>query len=628
MTAVAVLAALAVALFAVFNIASASPALVVSINDSDNVLQGGDSKTVSLHVTGDDTAAEYTVNFVIASNGVVVTRNDATTFETRSAADATAGVPHSPTAVATLVIPPSAEAGTYTITARATKDSATPVDDTLEFTVGDAGTAIGSVEVSLGKVGHSTAKNAKTDKASADQYGDSSGASYDTCVDSDSNETGDQPHANCVAVTVSVKNSLGEPANSPDVNVIHVFAPLGVVLVNGTEGSTQTADARGPGTVSIGEDDGDVIGATTKFFVLKDASGTVDVTAIVLGKGTATSQALTLTFTGTANAIELGDPSSPLSQKGKPYAAIGSTTAGVDQNTDGDFDDADDTAPVPAENVPGTGVADIEVTATDKAGNPASLDADSLVVEIADADGADASSTLSSNQRAKPNSLARIVEIVGTDAAPGTYTVTVKLGDLDEQTTEVVVAGKVANVEAEVSQDTVAVGDIITVTATVTDEDGNLQPDAGTVMFQAVGSLKLTGLGAAGTSGGHAEGKLDDGVAIGRYVVVDGSGTATIIASIGDIDGVTSVSTEAEEAMADEEASVACLSNLNGFSTWSCGVESSASEIFDLVSGRGATALHLWNGTAWVRYSVVDGTMVPGSSDFMVAENDILYISN
>ena len=80
--------------------------------------------------------------------------------------------------------------------------------------------------------------------------------------------------------------------------------------------------------------------------------------------------------------------------------------------------------------------------------------------------------------------------------------------------------------------------------------------------------------------------------------------------------------------MPEEEASVACLSNLAGFSTWSCGVETSASEIFGFVSARGATAIHLWNGSAWVRYSVVDGTMVPGSSDFMVAENDILYISN
>ena len=59
---------------------------------------------------------------------------------------------------------------------------------------------------------------------------------------------------------------------------------------------------------------------------------------------------------------------------------------------------------------------------------------------------------------------------------------------------------------------------------------------------------------------------------------------------------------------------LACLSNLNCFATWVCGVESSASEIFGLVTGRGATALHLWNGSAWVRYSVVDGTMVPAGA--------------
>ena len=80
--------------------------------------------------------------------------------------------------------------------------------------------------------------------------------------------------------------------------------------------------------------------------------------------------------------------------------------------------------------------------------------------------------------------------------------------------------------------------------------------------------------------------------------------------------------------MPEEEASVACLSTLSGFSTWSCGVDSSASEIFDLLIERGKTALHLWNGSAWVRYSVVEGTMVPGSSDFMVTKSDILYISN
>ena len=48
LTALAVLAALAVALFAVINIASAAPALVVSIDDSDNIVDAGGSNTSHL----------------------------------------------------------------------------------------------------------------------------------------------------------------------------------------------------------------------------------------------------------------------------------------------------------------------------------------------------------------------------------------------------------------------------------------------------------------------------------------------------------------------------------------------------------------------------------------------------
>ena len=55
---------------------------------------------------------------------------------------------------------------------------------------------------------------------------------------------------------------------------------------------------------------------------------------------------------------------------------------------------------------------------------------------------------------------------------------------------------------------------------------------------------------------------------------------------------------------------------------------STASELFDLVAGHGATALHLWNGSALVRHSVVDGNEIPGSTDFMIDEDDILCISN
>ena len=628
--------ALTAGLFAVIQSAQAAAGLVVSIDDTDNIVTAGRSNDVRLHVTGDDGGAAYDVAFVIASNGVVYNELDSPVLAITPRSANTD--PHVPMKVGDIIYPPTAE-GEYTITARVTRAAsgtlgdqsyvpAATLDDTLVIRVGEAGDAIGSAELSLGKVGHSTAKNAKSDSATTAAYGSTKPESHGNCSDTDATSVV-APNSLCVAVTLSVKNSLGDPANSDDISGIHIFAPLAdiYILGNDTEGTRTTPNGASTddGTISLTEAaaDQDGVGSTIKFYVAKEAPGTTDVSAIVLGTGNATAANLTLTFTGAAAHITLGDPSSPLSTNGTKYVKA---RGAVDLNDDDDTEDEGEAAIVEVKSM---GVANIEVNATDKAGNPAPLTLnESVVVEVTNADG-NIVDTFEANQREKPNSLTLIVEMVGVDAEPGTYTVTMTLGDdLDEQTAEIVVAGKVANVEAEVSQDTVAVGDIITVTATVTDADGNLQPDAGTVMFQAVGSLKLTGLGAAGTSGGHAEGKLDDGVATGRFVVVDGSGTSTIIASVGDIDAVTSVSTEAAEAMAQEEASVACLSNLAGFATWACGVESSASEIFGLVSGRGATALHLWNGSAWVRYSVVDGTMVPGSSDFMVAENDILYISN
>ena len=46
-----------------------------------------------------------------------------------------------------------------------------------------------------------------------------------------------------------------------------------------------------------------------------------------------------------------------------------------------------------------------------------------------------------------------------------------------------------------------------------------------------------------------------------------------------------------------------------------------------MVTGRGVSAIYQWIGSTWARYSVVDDAMVPGSSDLMVTEKDILYIS-
>ena len=212
----------------------------------------------------------------------------------------------------------------------------------------------------------------------------------------------------------------------------------------------------------------------------------------------------------------------------------------------------------------------------------------------------------------------------------GTYTVKITSAGGLSASGEFMVVGRADGVEVTVdTNDPSAVGEIITATATVT-ADGETVPNGTIVTFNA-NDVAGDGDSVLVAVGSGAVQRTIGGTATASFVAV-GPGSSVVSATAHRTTAVQVIASTAgaveAEAMPEEEASVACLSNLNGFATWACGVESSASEIFGLVSGRGATALHLWNGSAWVRYSVVDGTMVPGSSDFMVAENDILYISN
>ena len=470
------------------------------------------------------------------------------------------------TLVGTAIFPPNAS-GEYLISARVTRGDDV-LDGTLTLTVGEPGDPIGSIEVSVGKVGHSAAKNAKSDGDITAAYGAviDKPDDYGDCVDSNGDMQGDQPDARCVAVTVTVQNSLGNAANSKDISGIHLFAPLADIYVAATPETNHATEADANGTISLIEpvdNANDGVGATVNFFIAKAAAGTTNVSAIILGAGNATSSVLTLTFTGSADSIALGDPSSPLSQNGR---AAGEKA---------------DVADTDADESKSSGEATIEVTAADKSGNVATLtctdrsddpnttgddmdesdgdcsdtdtdgarpETEPLGVEVVDADDATvetikATQSQKTDSKGNPVATAVVITLNATDASPGEYTVNVTLGESDPVATTVVVAGKVADVAIETSESNVAIGDIITVTATVTDEDGNLQPDAGAVTFQAVGALDLNALG-VGATAGNVSVNLDDGVASARFVVVSGSGTATIIASIAGVDGVTSVSTD------------------------------------------------------------------------------------
>ena len=457
---------------------------------------------------------------------------------------------------------------------------------TAKLTVGEAGAGLSSATLSLG-MRTATAEETGTDKAGGDG----------------------------IKLDIESFNSLGAKANGRDINTIIVSA-IGSnnIAIGGL------SSAQGALTVTEASASTDTVKQKHTVVVSKSTPGTVDVTATVIGaSGVATTETITLTFSGNPETHAVAAPADALAQENDVFQPAVKAVAA----------NADATPPVVGVEAKDAveGGLKFEVTGSDEAGNQSALTTAQITARVLDADDKNVSSKFSITEDIKENTNGVVVIRVGTGSEKldaGTYTLETKLTGKDTQETEFAVSGGAADVALAVSvnPDPLELGSLIDVTATVTDANGTAVADGTLVDFATGGSLTLDEVGSI------VNVKTDDGVAKARFIVSKGDGLATIIADAGTATGVTTVSLAAAGAMADEEASVACLSNLNGFATWSCGVESSASEIFGLVSGRGATAIHLWNGSAWVRYSVVDGTMVPGSSDFMVAENDILYISN
>ena len=498
-----------------------------------------------------------------------------------------------------VVIPEGTTEGVYTVSTLAwlsagETDPTKRLRTSAEITVRDPGVNAAAVQLSLANEENDDPKTTANEQAE---------------------ETGTTGASGEIWLKVAVTNSLGSKANDGGLNSLTVIAPGADIEIHVPDpgdvlNHTRAAvtEATGPDSASV-DDPQDVMYVKITKKGAPPKPGSIDVYALLIGSdGAPRSDTLTLNFTGSAADLELGA----------------------------------------APNISVSDQTEFTISASDAGGNVANVNR--VMFKVANADGDPVGqSVIKVEQKTQgtyndvdgvdtqgDNNSKQVTGVItsGAKVPAGEYTITVSIvGVADsEATTTVTVVGRAASVDVEasaISSDTI--GDVITVTASVNDEDGSGLPDNTPVMFNV-----STGTGLAAIGTGHGEGtdadpaaKTKDGVATVKYAVV-GAGTSVISATSGAATGVVVVVSTAggSEAMTEEEASVACLSTLSGFSTWSCGVDSSASEIFGLVSGRGATALHLWNGSAWVRYSVVDGTMVPGSSDFMVTQYDTLYISN
>ena len=461
--------------------------------------------------------------------------------------------------------------GEYTITATIgiTRDGS-PITVSRDLTVGDPGDAVTAVDLRYSTMGTATTTDDEDGRASK---------------------------GGTVELEWVITNSLGAVTNDSSLNVIQISGTNGRYTV-GTQATATSGltvmDKKAKGTITVGSHQN------------KERVVTVTITAI--GGASVATDSIDVHFTGNLDAVSIDN-----SNVGTMFYRDAGTEA------DGDSGDNRDSLSFKISGADASGnfvpLASPDITVTSKATGK-------TVTAIT------AMPAMSRGSKVYDLAVLDNDALVTSPLDTGEYTMTVTQGT-KRASVDFTVVGMGDNLELDVSNTApTTVGDNVQVTAMVS-SDGMPVADGTKVTFKSrdtVGDsdsvLFLTTEETVTTKGGEAE---------ATFVVI-GPGSAVITAAAdGDVrvEVVTSTAGAPEpEAMPEEEASVSCLSELSGFATWSCGVSADASEIFEMVSARGVSAIHLWNGSTWVRYSVVDDAMVPGSSDFMVTENDILYISN
>ena len=583
--------------------------------DSDNVVKAGPQVTVTVTVRSAAAGAE--VRLTVPTTGLSLHGGgDGTgtgTSQSQTKVVSAAGTTTTEFTVNTAGAP----ANDYTLTFTAddntfaTDNTPTQVANptsTLTLTIGEPGTGLASATLSLG--------DSKPDLA----FTDANEAVAETGSDV-AKATGDADGK--INLVVEVLDSLGGKANSSDINQIIVIAPGGEITSDHNTGAGSADDpekAGGSSSATLNEQDasdtdaaevGDV-GQKTVITISKtdEKPGTVTVYAIVSGPGgAARTEDVTLTFSGPAASMTVHDATESL----------------LSVNVDGD--DANDTVDEDEHDT-----IKLQVTAEDSAGNSAPPPTSGVSIVITDPDGKrQGSSVIGRTGPAKGTDGKYYITLTGTGtpAKPltaGNWTLKATSGKLEAEATFAVAGAPndVAVTASQTSSDTI--GDVITITASVTDKDGNTVSDGTTVMFSA---SQNTGLAAIGT--GHSGKATKNGEASVKYAVV-GAGHSVVSATAGDATGVVVIDSTAgapvQEEAAPTEPSLSDFANGGrpGLTSYT-GPDTTASALLALLVGR-ANAIWLSSGDGWVLYASADGSMVPGSMNFTVTSGDVIYISN
>ncbi len=518
-----------------------------------------------------------------------------------------------------IVIPPSATPGTYTVTVTGYKSlkDRTVVTETRTLTVGSAPSV---TTVSFGPSAPRRAVTGDTDTTPADGYADDASLAESTTI-----ATGETTE-----LTLSLQSALNKPPEAGTVSSIFVTTTNGTLSTESIGKVTkraQTANCKTQNASSCEidlkplKDSGGALPAKIRVQLKAPTTpGKATVSATVIAGGKVHQpEPVTVTFTGPPKSLSLGEA---------PSTVLG-YDVGKDQASDYDAAKAPDRGADARDQIT------FMVKATDGAAG-AGNEVKTPTLTVAVHDGSGSLVSKGKYQTTQSGTLMNML-LLDIDASasaplkPGEYKLTVTSGALKAEGM-FRVAGDAAMMELALepmSADTF--GQEVTATATVTDAEGNAVADGTPVTFR-VSDFRgdSDSVAVLDTTGAMLS---KDGEAMATLTVV-GAGNAVVRATTSKAGGGTLlktavlVSRAGAPAAADDDDPLDCLSELSGFSVWTCTGETTASEIFTVVSGRGASAVHLWNGSAWIRYSVVNGAMVPGSRDFPVGRNDVIYISN
>ena len=215
---------------------------------------------------------------------------------------------------------------------------------------------------------------------------------------------------------------------------------------------------------------------------------------------------------------------------------------------------------------------------------------------------------------------------IDIDAAPeaalpsGEYTVEIRI-DGQTATRMFTVSGGPALVSLSEPVGSRAISEQITLTARVTDTEGNAVPDGTPVRWQdnPTGTVPVL----VQTS---AETRTMNGLAQASYLVIgQGAGyVRTTAGQVSDIQLLTVGAATAAPGLETIAETLGATARPDDFAAWLGATGVQASELRRAVPG--VTSVLLWQNGAWLRYGVVDGQEIPGSMDFTIEHGAVLWL--